>query len=74
MQTITHDRASQALEQVARDGILPFQVTVEFFDQSLGEWIADARGASVPWLAAAADDVADFGRVRLVSEFGTVLA
>lgn len=67
-------RASRALAPYALNGILPFQARVEMFDAILGEWVAEASGSSVSWLASAADEAADFGRIRIVSQFGTVLA
>lgn len=70
----TDHLASQrrTLENFATDGVLPFQVTVQLRQE--GRWINEARGTSVAWLLAAAYDVADFGQVQLVSQFGTVIA
>lgn len=62
----------KALEVLARDGILPFEAYVERKEE--GRWVRVASGTSVAWLIAAADDESDFGRVRIVSQFGGVLA
>lgn len=68
----THDRAVAALEPYALNGNLCSIVQVQRFERSLGTWVCEASGSSVAWLAAAADDEADFGRVRIVA-IGEVL-
>jgi antitoxin component of RelBE/YafQ-DinJ toxin-antitoxin module len=69
---MTHtDSIRRTLENFARDGILPFEVTVQLRED--GRWTNEARGTSVAWLIAAADDASDFGQVQLVSQFGNVI-
>ena len=61
----THDAAVSALAPFALNGILATSAQVELRQE--GRWIAEASGSSVAWLAGLADELADFGAVRIVA-------
>lgn len=54
--------------------VLMSPVVVQYFDGFLHEWVDEAHGSSVAWIAGAVDDVADYGRVRVVTHYGAILA
>lgn len=71
----TRDRIAEQLRTYATgptSAVLPSIATVQYREQ--GQWIDEASGSSVAWLAAAADDAHDFGAVRVVTHYGAVLA
>lgn len=72
--------AEQIAEQLSAYGTGPVSsvlmslATVEWFDPAAREWVAEASGSSIAYLAAAADDVAELGAVRVITHYGAVLA